>query len=100
MLKSMNTCSPSIGIDFFVVDDENFQDKFEDDRYDELVFIRGRSREETIYCILNELWRLNDKRPIFIVKNMESWNKLQAMESSGNICAIGSWGIQKRSSKG
>lgn len=80
-----STCSPSIGIDFFVVDDENFQDKFEDDRYDELVFIRGRSREETIYCILNELWRLNDKRPIFIVKNMESWNKLQAMESSGNI---------------
>ena len=66
------TQNPSIGIEFFIVDDEHFQDEFEDQRYEELVFVRGRSREETIYCVLNELWRLNDKRPIYIVKNIES----------------------------
>lgn len=80
-----STQNPSIGIEFFIVDDENFQDEFEDLRYEELVYIRGRSREETIYCILNELWRLNDKRPIYVVKSLDSWNKLQTMKNEGNI---------------
>ncbi|MDU1028769.1 MAG: hypothetical protein E7A50_04675 [Clostridiales bacterium] len=80
-----STHCPSIGIEFFIIDDEHFQDKFEDLRYGELVFIRGRSREETVYCILNELWRLNDKRPIYIIKNLESWKKLQAMGNEGNV---------------
>lgn len=80
-----STQNPSIGIEFFVVDDEHFQDEFEEQRYEELVYIRGRSREETIYCVLNELWRLNDKRPIYVVKNLESWNRLQTMENEGNI---------------
>ena len=79
------TQNPSIGIEFFIVDDERFQDKFEDQRYEELVFVRGRSREETIYCVLNELWRLNDKRPIYIVKNIESWNKLLTLGNKGNV---------------
>ncbi len=79
------TQNPSIGIEFFIVDDEHFQDEFEDQRYEELVFVRGRSREETIYCVLNELWRLNDKRPIYIVKNIESWNKLHVLENEGNV---------------
>ena len=79
------TQNPSIGIEFFIVDDEHFQDQFENQRYEELVFIRGRSREETIYCVLNELWRLNDKRPIYVVKNLESWNKLLALKNEGNV---------------
>lgn len=80
-----STFSPSIGIDFFIIDDEHFQDEFEDLRYNELLFIRGRNREETIFCVLNELWRLNDKRPIYVVKSLESWNKLQSLESEGNV---------------
>ena len=80
-----STQNPSIGIQFFIVDDEHFQDEFEDLRTHELVFIRGRNREETIYCILNELWRLNEKRPIYVVKNLESWNKLQGLDNEGNI---------------
>lgn len=80
-----STENPSIGIEFFEIDDENFQEKFEDQRYEELVYIRGRSKEETIYCILNELWRLNDKRPIYIVNNLESWNRLQSLELEGNV---------------
>lgn len=80
-----STFSPSIGIDFFIVDDEHFRDEFEVLRYEELVFIKGRCREESIYCILNELWRLNDKRPIYVVRNLESWKKLQTLDNSGNI---------------
>lgn len=80
-----STISPSIGIDFFVNDDENFQNKFKDMRYEELIFVRGRSREETIYCVLNELWRIKDHRPIYVVRNLESWEKLQSMGIKGNI---------------
>lgn len=80
-----STFSPSIGIEFFIIDDEHFQDEFEDLRYNELVFIRGRSREETIYCVLNELWRLNEKRPVYVVKSLESWNKLQLLGNEGNV---------------
>ena len=80
-----STISPSIGIDFFVNDDENFQKQIKDMRYEELVFVRGRNREETIYCVLNELWRIKDHRPIYVVRTPESWKKLQLMGMEGNI---------------
>lgn len=80
-----STYCPSIGIAFFSIDDESFQDKFDDLRYDELIFIRGRSREETIFCVINELWRLNDRRPIYIVNDLPSWEKLQSMGGQDNI---------------
>ena len=83
-LRRSTNC-PSIGIEFFIIDDEHFQNEFKKLKQNEMVFIRGRSREETIFCILNELWRLNDKRPIYVVKNLESWNKLQSMENKGNV---------------
>lgn len=80
-----STHLPSIGIEFFIIDDENFQLKFNKLRYDELVYIRGCSVEETVYCIINELWRLGDKRPICVIKNLESWKKLQSIGNEGNI---------------
>lgn len=76
---------PSIGVDFFIIDDENFKIKFNKMRYNELVFIRGRSIEETIFCVLNELWRLDDRRPIYVVMDLESWNKLQLLGNEGNV---------------
>ncbi|MCM1045566.1 MAG: hypothetical protein NC417_08650 [Candidatus Gastranaerophilales bacterium] len=80
-----STDKPSIGIEFFKIDDEHFQEEFEEHIYDELVYVRGRCQEETIYCILNELWRLNEKRPIYVVKSLESWQKLQNVASENNI---------------
>ena len=85
MSKLKCTAYPSIGIEFFIIDDEHFQNKFVNLRYNELLFICGRNKEETIFCILNELWRLNDRRPIYIVKNLESWKKLQSTGTKGNI---------------
>ncbi len=77
--------APAIGIEFFQVDDEHFQEEFEEYRFGEMVYVRGRCREETIYCILNELWRLNEKRPVYVVKSLESWQKLQDISSENNI---------------
>lgn len=76
---------PSIGIEFFEVDDERFQEEFEEHKYDGMVYVRGRCREETIYCVLNELWRQNEKRPVYVVKSQESWQKLQNISSENNI---------------
>lgn len=80
-----STTEPSIGIEFFEVDDERFQEEFEEHKFDEMVYVRGRCREETIYCVLNELWRQNEKRPVYVVKNQESWQKLQDSSSENNI---------------
>ena len=76
---------PPLGIEFFEVDDERFQEEFEERRFDELVYVRGRCREETIYCLLNELWRLDEKRPVYVVKSQESWQKLQNTYVENNI---------------
>lgn len=70
------TMNPSIGIDFFVIDDDIFRGEFDKKRFQNRVYVRGSCREESIYCVLNELWRLNEKRPIFVVKSLESWEKL------------------------
>lgn len=77
--------APAIGIDFFQVDDERFQEAFEECRFGKMVYVRGRCREETIYCVLNELWRLDEKRPVYVVKNFESWQKLQDISGENNI---------------
>ena len=84
-IKLRRSTIPSLGIDFFVVDDEHFQDEFEEKCDDDVIFVRGRCIEETIYCILNELWRLNEKRPIYVVRSMDSWIKLQSLETANNI---------------
>lgn len=80
-----NTFNPSIGINFFNIDDVCFQNEFYVYRNNEIIFIRGRSIEETVYCILNELWRINDKRPIYVVRNLYSWKKLELMQTEGNV---------------
>ena len=80
-----STRDASLGIEFFVIDDECFMNKFEEKRYEEALYIRGRSREETIYCILNELWRLDDRRPIYVVMSLKSWNKLKLLDTERNV---------------
>ena len=84
-LNLRKSTNPSLGIGFFIVDDGRFQDEFEEKRFDELIFVRGRCIEETIYCVLNELWKLNEKRPIYVIRSIDSWNKLQSLETSNNI---------------
>lgn len=80
-----STHNPSIGIDFFTVDDPKFKNDFESLRYNEILYIRGRSIEETLYCVLNELRRLNDWRKVYIVENIEAWKRLLEKERSGNV---------------
>lgn len=44
-----------MGLDFFELDDEQFESRFQSAINKELIYIAGKSREETTYRILNEL---------------------------------------------
>ena len=79
------TNNPRIGIEFFDIDDDNFKELFEDQKTNEIIRVRAKCREEAIYCIINELWRSNEKRAIFVVKAPEDWEKLSQSASTGNI---------------
>lgn len=79
------TVNPKIGIDFFDIDDDDFINKFNEQKNNEKICIRARCMEEAIYCVVNELWKSEEKRPIFVVKSKEDWDKLTAIGERGNI---------------
>lgn len=79
------TYNPRIGIEFFDIDDDNFKELFEEQKGNEIIRIRAKCKEEAVYCIINELWRSNEKRAIFVVKSLEDWDKLSQSASTGNI---------------
>lgn len=80
-----STVAPRLGIEFFFIDDENFQKIFQQQRYQERLYIKARCQEEAIYSILNELWRLNEERTIFVVKSQKDWEKLLHTGDTQNI---------------
>lgn len=71
------TENPSIGLDFFEIDDEIFQKEFENSLRRECIYVKGQCREETIYCLLNELRRLKVTQAVFVIKSQEDWEKFQ-----------------------
>ena len=79
------TINPRIGISFFAIDDEAFREDFDEKRFEESIYVKARSREEAIYCLINELWRIGDERAILVVQSLESWEKLRNIASSNNI---------------
>lgn len=79
------TINPRIGIDFFEIDDDNFKIEFSNRLYDDKICVRGRFVEETIYCILNELWRIRDTRAVFVVQSADDWDALGQLSLSNNI---------------
>ena len=74
-----------VALDGFDIDDDNFKELFEDQKTNEIIRVRAKCREEAIYCIINELWRSDEKRAIFVVKTLEDWDKLSQSASTGNI---------------
>lgn len=75
----------SFGICSFPIDDERFQSVFDKQRNKDEIFIRCRNKEEGIYCIINELWRLEEKRTILIVYNENGWENLRRNSVRGKI---------------
>lgn len=71
------TVNPSLDLEFFEIDDELFKESFEDHIDDECVYVSGQCKEETIYCVLNELRRINTGKVVFVVKKEEDWKNLR-----------------------
>lgn len=71
------TENPQIGLDFFEIDDKEFKRKFKEGIAAEKVYIKGKCKEEILYCILNELQGMKQNRPVFIVRSRESWERQQ-----------------------
>lgn len=71
------TISPKIGIDFFDIDDEEFLSEFHKKIDLERLFVIGKSREEAIYCILNEIQKMNLSRIVLVIKNEDDWIQLE-----------------------
>lgn len=76
---------PGIGIHSFETDDDEFRKEFREKKEDNIVYIRARNREEAIYSIIAELWRSNDSRPIFVVRNKKSWENLRSIAASNAV---------------
>lgn len=68
---------PGLGIHSFETDDEVFREQFKENKENNIVYVRARNREEAVYSIVAELWKENDERPVFIVRNKSSWEKLR-----------------------
>lgn len=70
------TTVPQIGIEFFNIDDEEFLCEFYNKIDLNRLYVVGKSREETIFCILNEIDKMNINRIVLVVKNENDWNQL------------------------
>jgi len=74
-----------MSLDFFELDDEQFELNFQERLNSNRIFVVGKSREETTYRILNELKNKNSDRGVFIISNQEDWEKLEDSNISGYI---------------
>ena len=72
-----DTINPSLDLDFFEVDDEVFKEDFEESLAEENVYVKGQCKEETIFCVLNELRKIRPNKIVLIVKNEDYWKKLR-----------------------
>ena len=74
-----------MGLNFFELEDEQFAIKFKSAVKNDCVHITGKSREETLYRILNELNLHFSDRTVFVIQTEKEWNRLTAAGCEGLI---------------
>lgn len=80
-----NTSNPSIGLEYFKVDDFKFKEDFKEKINEDVIIVKGFNRKETAYCVINELLFLEEVHPIYVVENSDSWKRLIKSKVEGNI---------------
>lgn len=76
----LQTENPSIALDFFETDDEEFRSELEEKMGEECIYVSGKCREELIYSVLYELRRQRVDKAVLVVKSYEDWEKLRLAE--------------------
>lgn len=66
-----------MSLEFFEIDDEEFEIKFQNCLKNEKISVIGNSREETLYRLLNELKILNLDHKTYVVESEEEWCLLE-----------------------
>ncbi|NFD83133.1 trypsin-like peptidase domain-containing protein [Clostridium botulinum] len=74
--KLKESTEPSISLDFFEIDDEEFKETFRKE-LDRNIYVVGKSREETLYCILNELKYNTNYNKVVIAGDKDTWEYLR-----------------------
>lgn len=74
-----------MSLDFFELDDEQFELDFQESIDKNRIFVIGKSREETTYRILNELKNKNSDKTVFVVSRQEQWKNLENSSIKGCI---------------
>lgn len=74
-----------LSLDFFEIDDNEFQQKFKNSIDNKMIFVVGKSHEETIYRILNELKRNYSEKTVFVIESRAEWDKLENNNLSGCV---------------
>ena len=74
-----------MSLDFYELDDEQFEMKFHEMLDSERIFVVGKSREEAIYRILNELKKKETDKITLVIQSQKEWNRLERSNISGKI---------------
>lgn len=74
--RLLDSTEPSIGLEFFKIDDEEFKERFSNDLSNN-IYVVGKSREETLYCILNELKYNTNCNKVIVAGDIEAWEYLR-----------------------
>lgn len=74
--KLLDSTEPSIGLEFFQIDDEEFKERFSNGLSSN-IYVVGKSREETLYYILNELKYNTNYNKVIVVGDIEAWEYLR-----------------------
>lgn len=72
-----NSLHQGFSLDFFQIDDEEFEYRFSEEIEKERIFIVGQSKEETLYRILNEIKNKYPSRKTLVIKNQKDWKLLE-----------------------
>lgn len=80
--------NPQIGLEFFQIDDKEFITSFKHELNNECIYIKARCQEEAVFGVINQLWKQNEVRPVFLVKDKDSWDRLLDAEKINNCIYI------------
>lgn len=74
-----------MSLDFYEVDDDQFEEEFQGRLSDERIYVEGNSREETTRRILNCIQQTVNDRVTLIIKEESEWKRLQESGVTGKI---------------
>lgn len=75
---------PGLNLDYFEIDDEVFREEFKNALSEEIIYVKGQCKEETIFCILNELRRICPDRMTLVITNEKDWERLKRANEENN----------------